>query len=61
MISKLADSSLSGGKNNVAFLSHFIRGDLQKCLDLLVTTNRLPEASFFAREEDGIDIYFELI
>ena len=37
------------GKNNVAFLSYFITGQTEKCLDLLVATNRLPEAAFFAR------------
>jgi len=49
MIGKLASSSLASGKNNVAFLSLFIRGDLEQCLDLLISTNRLPEAAFFAR------------
>jgi len=49
MIAKLAASSLGCAKNNVAFLSFFIRGDLQQCLDLLISTNRLPEAAFFAR------------
>ena len=49
MIGKLASSSLAGGKNNVAFLSFFIRGDLEQCLDLLISTSRLPEAAFFAR------------
>merc|ERR550532_467738 len=49
MIGKLASSSLASGKNNVAFLSLFIRGDLEQCLDLLISTSRLPEAAFFAR------------
>ena len=49
MIGKLASSSLASGKNNVAFLSFFIRGDLEQCLDLLISTSRLPEAAFFAR------------
>jgi len=49
MIAKLASSSLASGKNNVAFLSFFIRGDLEQCLDLLISTSRLPEAAFFAR------------
>jgi len=49
MIAKLGASSLGCAKNNVAFLSFFIRGDLQQCLDLLMSTNRLPEAAFFAR------------
>lgn len=33
----------------MAFLSHFVSGDLNACLDLLVSTQRLPEAAFFAR------------
>jgi len=49
MIDKLASSSLVGGKNNVAFLSFFIRGELEQCLELLISTKRMPEAAFFAR------------
>ena len=49
MIDKLASSSLVSGKNNVAFLSFFIRGELEQCLELLISTRRMPEAAFFAR------------
>nr|XP_039250416.1 coatomer subunit beta'-like isoform X2 [Styela clava] len=49
MVKKLAEGAESGGKNNVAFLSYFVSGQKQKCLDLLLNTNRLPEAAFFAR------------
>ncbi|KAK6621782.1 Coatomer subunit beta' [Polyplax serrata] len=49
MIKKLGDSSIENGKNNVGFLSYFLYGDLEKCLDILITTDRLPEAAFFAR------------
>lgn len=49
MVSKLADAASNAGKNNVAFLSHFILGDLEKCLDVLIESGRLPEAAFFAR------------
>ena len=36
MVTKLADAASESGKNNVAFLSHFILGDLEKCLDVLI-------------------------
>ena len=49
MVSTLADAASNAGKNNVAFLSHFILGDLEKCLDVLIESGRLPEAAFFAR------------
>ncbi|KAH9505874.1 Coatomer subunit beta' [Dermatophagoides farinae] len=35
--------------HNVAFLCSFILGDVQKALEILIETNRLPEAAFFAR------------
>lgn len=37
------------GKNNISFLTHFLLGDIDKCLDILIETDRIPEASFFAR------------
>jgi len=49
MVEKLAASSTDGGKNNVAFLSYFMLGQLEKCLEVLISTNRVPEAAFFAR------------
>lgn len=49
MVEKLANSSNAAGKNNISFLSNFLLGDLDKCLDILVETDRLPEAAFFAR------------
>lgn len=45
----LAESAETQGKNNVAFLSKFLVNDLEGCLDLLINTKRLPEATFFAR------------
>lgn len=47
--SMLAESAETQGKNNVAFLSKFLVNDLEGCLDLLINTKRLPEATFFAR------------
>ncbi|KAI5721612.1 hypothetical protein M8J77_022922 [Diaphorina citri] len=49
MVRKLGDSSDAHGKNNVAFLSYMLLGDLDKCLELLIASDRLPEAAFFAR------------
>ncbi|RZF32170.1 hypothetical protein LSTR_LSTR004033 [Laodelphax striatellus] len=49
MVRKLGESADTNGKNNVAFLSYMLLGDLEKCLDILITTDRLPEAAFFAR------------
>lgn len=49
MMHKLADSSKSKGQNNISFLSYFVLGKLDECLQLLIETNRLPEAAFFAR------------
>ncbi|XP_075999730.1 coatomer subunit beta'-like [Genypterus blacodes] len=49
MVGKLAEGAEKEGKTNVAFLTYFLQGQLDKCLDLLVKTNRLPEAAFLAR------------
>ncbi len=46
---KLAESSDNSGKNNISFLSYFLLGNIDKCLDILIKTDRLPEAAFFAR------------
>lgn len=49
MVKKLAESTNLNGKNNISFLSYLLLGDLDKCLQLLIETDRLPEAAFFAR------------
>ena len=49
MVEKLGSAAEDGGKNNVSFLSYFLLGDLEKCLEILITSNRVPEAAFFAR------------
>jgi len=48
-LQKLADMATSEGQNNVAFMTNFLLGRLESCLELLVSTGRLPEAAFFAR------------
>mmetsp|Transcript_25010 Transcript_25010/g.29555 ORF Transcript_25010/g.29555 Transcript_25010/m.29555 type:complete len:1010 (+) Transcript_25010:61-3090(+) len=37
------------GKTNVAFISMFLLGNVEGCVDLLVDTGRIPEAAFMAR------------
>jgi len=48
-MAKLAGASEKSEINNVAFYSYFLLGKLDECLDILINTNRLPEAAFFAR------------
>lgn len=49
MVGKLAEGAERDGKNNVAFMTYFLQGNLDQCLELLIRTNRLPEAAFLAR------------
>ncbi|XP_047248399.1 coatomer subunit beta'-like [Girardinichthys multiradiatus] len=49
MVEKLAEGAEKDGKTNVAFLAYFMQGRTDKCLELLIKTNRLPEAAFLAR------------
>jgi hypothetical protein len=46
---KLATLAREHGKNNVAFLSLFLLGKVEECIQLLVDSNRIPEAAFMAR------------
>ncbi|KAH7290701.1 hypothetical protein KP509_30G060200 [Ceratopteris richardii] len=46
---KLAKLAQSKGKINVAFVCLFMLGQLEECLQLLVESNRIPEAAFMAR------------
>ncbi|XP_076921616.1 coatomer subunit beta'-1-like [Bidens hawaiensis] len=48
-ISKLAYLAKENGKNNVAFACLFMLGKLEDCLQLLVDSNRIPEAALMAR------------
>ncbi|CAN6997832.1 unnamed protein product, partial [Brassica rapa subsp. trilocularis] len=48
-VSKLATLAKEQGKNNVAFLCLFMLGKLEDCLELLVDSNRIPEAALMAR------------
>ncbi|XP_045621907.2 coatomer subunit beta' isoform X3 [Procambarus clarkii] len=49
LIREVGKEAEGQGRNNVAFLSHFLTGNLKECLELLIKTNRVPEAAFFAR------------
>ncbi|KAK1259906.1 Coatomer subunit beta'-2 [Acorus gramineus] len=48
-ISKLGSLAKEQGKNNVAFLCLFMLGKLEECLQILVDSNRIPEAALMAR------------
>lgn len=49
LVKEVGDLAAKEGRNNVSFLSLFITGQLKACLQLLIDTNRIPEAAFFAR------------
>ncbi|XP_043288890.1 coatomer subunit beta' isoform X2 [Venturia canescens] len=49
MMEKLGQTADEAGKNNISFLSHFLLSDVDKCLEILIKTDRVPEAAFFAR------------
>ncbi|KAK0075653.1 hypothetical protein PV326_011404, partial [Microctonus aethiopoides] len=49
MIEKLGEAADESGKNNISFLSKFLLGDVDQCLEILIKTDRIPEAAFFAR------------
>lgn len=48
-IEQLGEIAAASGKNNIAFLCAYLSGDLERCVDVLVATERLPEAAFLAR------------
>ncbi|OAX39081.1 Coatomer, beta' subunit [Rhizopogon vinicolor AM-OR11-026] len=48
-LEKLAATAEKKGANNMAFATLFQLGDAKSCVDLLVKTNRAPEAALFAR------------
>lgn len=46
---RLAKASEADGKTNIAFSAYLLSGNVEACANILVATNRLPEAAFFAR------------
>ena len=49
LLSLIGEQSRTNGQFNIAFLSSFVLGNLDQCLDILIENQRLPEAAFFAR------------
>jgi coatomer subunit beta' len=49
MLRNIGENGVKQGKYNISFLSMFLLGDLDQCLEILIQTNRIPEAAFFAR------------
>lgn len=45
----LADTAKAAGKHNVAFVALLLLNRVDDCIELLKSTNRLPEAALFAR------------
>ncbi|KAJ3273735.1 Coatomer subunit beta' [Terramyces sp. JEL0728] len=48
-LKELAQIAETKGENNIAFSSYLLLDDVKSCLRLLIGTNRIPEAAFFAR------------
>ncbi|KAJ3057861.1 Coatomer subunit beta', partial [Quaeritorhiza haematococci] len=48
-LSELAAMAVDKGKNNIAFMSYLLRGDVENCIELLCATERYPEAALMAR------------
>ncbi|KAF3441935.1 hypothetical protein FNV43_RR15851 [Rhamnella rubrinervis] len=48
-IQELASLAKEQGKNNIAFLCLFMLGKLEECIQLLLESNRIPEAALMAR------------
>lgn len=45
----VAEMAKNVGKHNIAFLANFYLTRLEECVDLLESTNRIPEAAFFSQ------------
>jgi coatomer subunit beta' len=48
-VERLAELATAKGKTNVGFVAHLLTGNVEACADILVNTNRLPEAALFVR------------
>ncbi|CAD8136859.1 unnamed protein product [Paramecium octaurelia] len=46
---QLGDKAFQQTKMNIAFSAYFLCANLDKCLEVLLKSNRLPEAAFFAK------------
>lgn len=48
-LAELAEMASEKGKTNVAFLCHMLQGDVDRAVDLLISTDRVAEAALLAR------------
>jgi coatomer subunit beta' len=48
-IRKVADTAIEQGKNNIAFTCLFELGEMKEAIELLIKTDRIPEAAMLAR------------
>ena len=48
-IKEVAALAEKHGKTNIAFLAYFVQGEVEAAINLLISTNRIPEAAFLAR------------
>lgn len=48
LIKQIASDTDNLGKNNISFLTNFLLCDIDKCLEILIKTDRIPEAAIFA-------------
>lgn len=48
-LAKLADAATKAGRYNIAYQAHWLTGNTEACLDLLVTLERYPEAAVFGK------------
>lgn len=46
---RLAEAAVAKGQNNIAFAAYLQLGDSASCINLLASTDRLPEAALMAR------------
>lgn len=60
-LARLAESTETLGKFNIAFQAWWLTGNVDKCLDLLVKTERYTEAAFFGRTYGAQDKKIEEI
>lgn len=48
-LQELSESSEKNGYYNVAYTANFLLNNLEKCLEILIKSNRYPEAALFCR------------
>lgn len=46
---KVAERAESEGKYNIAFQAAYLIADIESCVNILVKSNRIGEAAFFAK------------